>query len=313
MSVYELVDHESAVEYLRGGLGLPVSGQCRLLGISRSRYYQWRKLREARKAMPERQYDGRKEEELALVDKILGVWTENPAWGYRKLGRYLQRNGFPSATEKRVRLIYQRLGIHGVSPVFRTTRQPKGKCLKHPYLLRGKKIRFSNQVWETDITYIRLPGGMVYLTAFIDVYSRRILSWSLGRTMESGLCVDALHEAVMNHGIPAILNTDCGSQYLGGDFLDAASSYGIEISNDSVGRCLDDVFIERTWRTLKYECIFLHEWGTMEEPEKGLGIFIRKFNFERPHQSLDYRTPDEVYTDGRFPSAGDEPKKTEVA
>jgi putative transposase len=137
-----------------------------------------------------------------LVDKILGVWTENPAWGYRKLGRYLQRNGFPSATEKRVRLIYQRLGIHGVSPVFRTTRQPKGKCLKHPYLLRGKKIRFSNQVWETDITYIRLPGGMVYLTAFIDVYSRRILSWSLGRTMESGLCVDALHEAVMNHGKP---------------------------------------------------------------------------------------------------------------
>ena len=307
------MDAESAVACAYGGVGLSISDQCRILRISRCRYYQWRERQGMGPVEPGPEAVAARDEKLRLVKAILGTWGENPAWGYRKMGKYLQGKGMPNATEKRVRLIYRRLGISGVAPVFKTTRPPKGKCLKFPYLLKGKKVSFPNQVWSTDITYIKLPTGMVYLTAIIDLYSRKILAWSLSTIMEAGFCVDALHEAVAKYGIPAIFNTDCGSQYLSNDFVGALQGYGIEISNDSVGRCLDNILIERTWRTVKYECVFLNDWRTYKELEDGLRIFIDRFNSERPHQGLDYRTPDDVYKEGCFPNSEDSNKKTEVA
>lgn len=248
---------------------------------------------------------------MALVNAVLDAWSEHPAFGYRKMGYYLRGQGFDDATEKRVRLIYGRLGLHGASPRFKTTRPGKGKVGKHPYLLRDKKVMFVNQVWATDITYIRLPHGMVYLTAIIDWYSRKILSWRLSDSMGVDFCLEALMEAMDRYGVPAIFNTDCGSQYTSEDFTGTLEAHGIEISMDGVGRCLDNIRVERTWKTVKYEFVFLSEWTSMRQLEKGLENFISSFNSQRPHEALGYRTPDEVYENGCFPVR--ETDTTEVA
>ena len=239
--------------------------------------------------------DGSRQAELDLANAVLEAWSGHPAFGYRKMGYYLRDVlGIGDATEKRVRRTYKRLGIKGVRPSFRTTRAPKGKFVRFPYLLKDKAISFVNQAWATDITYIRLQGGMVYLTAVMDLYSRKILSWKLSNTMESGFCLDVLHEAVCKYGTPSIFNTDCGSQYLSTEFVAALQGYGIRISNDSVGRCLDNVYVERSWRSIKYECVFLNDWKTMAELRDGLDRDIRKFNQERPHEGLGYQIPDDV-------------------
>lgn len=243
---------------------------------------------------------------MALVEALLKAWSEHPAFGYRKMGYYLRDVlGIEDATEKRIRLLYKRLGLKGLKPVFKTTRPPKGHYKKFPYLLRNKTIAYVNQVWATDITYIKLPGGMVYLTAVVDLYSRKILTWKLSNTMETSFCLDVLHEAVHRYGIPAIFNTDCGSQYLSGDFIAALQSYDIQISMDSVGRCLDNIYVERGWRSIKYECVFLNDWTTMEDLRAGLDRYIRMFNEERPHEGLGYQIPDDVYRRGCFPTLGD--------
>lgn len=302
MSLYELIDTESAAAALTGGVGLTISDQCKLLDLSRSGYYRWLEGPKKKDVDEER-----KKKEMALVEALLKAYEEHPAFGYRKMSHYMHDIlGWEDATEKRIRLLYNRLGIKGVKPVFKTTRAPKGKHLKFPYLLRGKQIAFVNQVWGTDITYIKLKCGvMVYLTAIIDLYSRKILAWRLSSTMETSFCIEVLHEAVSKWGIPAIFNTDCGSQYLSNEFISALQSYDIQISNDSVGRCLDNVFVERTWRSVKYECIFLSEWSTMHELEAGLEKYIRMFNEERPHEGLGYQVPDDVYRRGCFPEKED--------
>jgi len=304
--LYELVDEDIAHEFQDTGIGLSIADQCRLLDISRSGYYRW-KAQQDKEARQKRQekLDAKKESELAFANAVLDAWESYPTYGYRKMSHYMMRNGHLNATEKRVRLMYQRLGLKGLRPRFKTTRPPKRKFKKYPYLLRGKTIAYVNQVWATDITYIKLDGRMVYLTAIIDLYSRKILSWGLSETMETEFCINCLHEAIAKYGVPAIFNTDCGSQFCSNEFIEALQSYGIEISMDGIGRCLDNVYIERTWLTLKYECIFLHDWRTMEELEAGLSSFIIAFNSERPHQGLDYQIPDEVYYQGCFPVEGD--------
>lgn len=308
-----MVDEESSAVALTGGIGLTISEQCRFLALSRSGYYRWLHASDRKEPEEEsRKLDEKKQKELELVKALLAAYSDHPSFGYRKMGHYLRGMGYYDATEKRIRLIYKRLGLKGAIPVFKTTRALKCKYMKFPYLLKNKPIRFANQVWATDITYIKLPGGMVYLTAVIDLFSRKILSWRLSETMKTDFCLEVLHEAVYKYGIPAIFNTDCGSQYLSNEFISALQGYGIEISMDSVGRCLDNIFVERTWRTVKYECVFLHDWKTKGELEDGLGIFIDDFNSVRPHEGLNYKTPDDVYKNGCFPIR-DSNKETEVA
>jgi len=283
-----------------------------LLKLSRSGYYRWL-LEKNRPCKPEtEELVAEKKRELTMVKRLMEIWSEFPATGYRKMSNQLQKEGFPEATEKRIRLIYPRLGIHGEQPKFKTSRPPKTTYIKFPYLLRGKKISYVNQVWATDITYIRLPHGMVYLVAIIDLYSRKILSWRLSENMETEFCLECLHEAVSKYGIPAIFNSDCGSQFLSNDFIEALQNYSIEISNDGVARCLDNIYVERTWRTLKYECIFLHDYQTMNELTAGLEKFISFFNSKRLHEGLGYQIPDEVYKKGCFPIVGKDIKE-EVA
>jgi len=273
-----------------------ISDQCRLLKLSRSGYYRWQQRSLA------------VSKEMELVKAVLEAWIEHPAFGYRKISHFLGE-GF---TEKKVRLLYGRLGLRGASQKFKTTRAPKGRMFKFPYLLRNKEILFANQVWATDITYIRLPTGMVYLTVIMDLLSRRILAWRLSATMETAFCLEALHEAVFLYGIPAIFNSDCGSQYLSKEFIGALQGYGIEISMDGVGRCLDNSRVERVWKTVKYEFVFLHEWSSITDLGRGLQKFIDSYNMQRPHEALAYRTPDEVYREGCF-QAGDSSEETEVA
>jgi putative transposase len=241
------------------------------------------------------------DEEKAFAEVVMDAWTEFPTYGYLKMSMHLKRNGHPEATEKRVRRIYRLMGLQGLSPVFKTTRNGKRKGAKFPYLLRNRKISFVNEVYATDITYIKLPGGMVYFTVVIDLYSRKILSWRLSNTMDKQFCIDCVSEAFEKYGEPAIFNTDAGTQYTSNEFVSLLKDHKIRISMDGIGRCLDNVFIERTFRTLKYECIFLHDYNTMTELSNGLKAFIEFFNNERLHQGLDYQTPNEVYEQGCFP------------
>lgn len=296
-----MIDRESAMDALCGLVGLSISDQCRILCVSRVGYYRWLKALDADKHETNKPA-AQKHDDMDLVNTVMDAWTEHPSYGYRKMGYFLRQQGYEAATEKRVRLIYKRLGIHGASQAFKTTRTPKGKYYKYQYLLKDKAVSFVNQVWATDITYIKLPGKMVYLTAVIDWYSRKILSWRLGESMDTDFCLEALHEAIYEYGIPAIFNTDCGSQYLSDAFISTLKSYGIEISMDAVGRCLDNIYVERTWKTVKYEFIFLHDWSTTEGLRKGLEWFVESFNNERPHEGLGYQTPEEVYRKGCFPA-----------
>ena len=201
-------------------------------------------------------------------------------------------------TRKQIRRIMRRAGLRAIYPGRRTS-IPAKYHKKYPYLLRGKVIRFPNQVWATDITYIKLKTGFVYLVAIIDLFSRRILSWRLSNTMDTEFCVSALQEAIDRYGIPAIFNTDQGSQFTSEAFVDVLASHGIEISMDGVNRALDNIYIERFWRTLKYEDIFIKDYESMADLKEGIKRYVKFYNTERFHQSLDYLTPEQVY-DSKF-------------
>jgi len=192
----------------------------------------------------------------------------------------------------------RRAGLRAISPGKRTS-IPAKYHKKYPYLLRGKVLQFPNQVWATDITYIKLKTGLVYLVAIIDLFSRRILSWRLSDTMDTEFCVSTLQEAIDRYGIPAIFNTDQGSQFTSEAFVDVLESWGIAISMDGVNRALDNIYIERFWRTLKYEDIFLKDYESMAELKEGIRRYVKFYNTERFHQSLDYLTPEQVY-DSKF-------------
>ena len=216
------------------------------------------------------------------------------------MSRHLQRLNHDWAKEKTVRRFYKELGLKGETPVFKTTRQGKHPYGRFAYLLRNKPILYANQVWATDVTYIKTPRGMMYFTATIDLYSRKILSWSLGDHMTKEWCMNCVLEAINRYGVPAIFNSDNGSQYTSKEFIQMLQSYDIRISMDGIGSCKDNIYVERTWRTLKYEWIFLRDYGSEKELRKSLAEFVSFFNSERIHQSLEYKTPDEVYNAGTF-------------
>jgi putative transposase len=224
---------------------------------------------------------------------ILEVLCKIPFFGYRKVFQELQKQG-KEVTEKQIRRIMHKSGLKALFPGKKTT-IPNREHKKYPYLLRDKLILFPNQVWATDITYIRLKGGHVYLVAVIDLYSRKVLSWQLSNTMDVEFCVAALEEAIARWGVPAIFNSDQGSQFTSDAFISVLKSHGIAISMDGVTRALDNIYVERLWRSVKYEEIFLNDYSSMLDLRRALEAYFRFFNERRFHQSLDYLTPDECY------------------
>jgi len=213
--------------------------------------------------------------------------------------KYLVEQGYP-VNRKRVQRLMQTLGLVGMAPGPNTSKaHPQHKI--YPYLLRGVDIIRPNQVWSTDITYIRLPHGFVYLVAIIDWYSRKILSWRLSNTMDAGFCVDCLEDAIRAYGTPEIFNSDQGSQFTSDMFTSVLIENAITISMDGRGRALDNIFTERLWRTVKYEDIYLKQYDCVQHLLLGLTDYFVFYNEERLHQSLSYKTPSMVYqtaTDG---------------
>ncbi len=263
---------------------LAVTRQCELVAVNRTTVYAPHLIAE-----PDAQ-------ELALLSLIDTEYTRHPFYGSRKMTLYLRDLG-QAINRKRVQRLMRMLGLAGMAPGPNTS-QPHPQNKVYPYLLRGILVTRPNQVWSTDITYIRLPRGFVYLVAVIDWYSRRVLSWRLSNTMDSAFCVDCLEQALQSYGTPEIFNTDQGSQFTSAAFTDVLLKKGIAISMDGRGRALDNIFVERLWRSVKYEDVYLKGYASVSELLLGLTEYFVFYNGERKHQSLGYDTPDEVYRTG---------------
>jgi len=259
--------------------GLSIVRQCELVSISRSSFY--------------RQPAGESPENLALMRLIDEAFLECPFYGARQMARHLRRLGWCMG-RKRVRRLMRKIGL---APIYQApkTSQPHPQHKIYPYLLRHMAIEQPNQVWCADVTYIPMRRGFLYLVAIMDWASRKVLAWRLSNTMEADFCVAALEEAIARYGRPDIFNTDQGSQFTSFAFTNTLKDAGIRISMDGRGRWMDNVFIERLWRSLKYECVFLNAFETGSEARFGIGRWIGYYNAARPHSSFQGRTPDEVY------------------
>jgi len=233
------------------------------------------------------------ESDLRLLKLLDEEYTRHPFYGSRRMKRYLKDCGYV-VNRKKIQRLMQTLGLSGMAPGPHTSKpHPQHKI--YPYLLRGVDISRPNQVWSSDITYIRLPRGFVYLVAIIDWYSRKVLAWRLSNTMDAGFCVDCLEEAIQSYGPPDIFNSDQGSQFTSDAFTGVLIQNGITISMDGRGRALDNIFVERLWRTVKYEDMYLNKYDSVQDLLMGLTQYFLFYNQERYHQSLGYKTPHEVY------------------
>ena len=260
---------------------LSIVAQCRLLKVARSTlYYQSAPMHP---------------DDLALMRRMDELYTKWPFYGSRRMVAVLRREGW-AVNRKRARRLMRLMGLWAIYQKPNTSR-PHPDHKVYPYLLRGLIIDRPNQVWCADITYIPMAKGFVYLVAVMDWFSRRVLAWRLSITMETDFCVDALREAMDRHGRPEIFNTDQGVQFTSAAFLDEVSSQGVRISMDGKGRFLDNIFIERLWRSLKYEEVYIKAYGSVAEARQGIGGWLAFYNEERPHQALEYRTPCAVFED----------------
>jgi putative transposase len=258
---------------------LPLVAQCRLLKIARSTLY----YRPAPAS----------EDDLALMRRMDELYLAHPFYGSRRMVAALRRDGV-AVNRKRVRRLMRLMGLEAIYQKPDTSAgHPEHRI--YPYLLRGLAVERPNQVWCADITYIPMAKGFVYLVAVMDWFSRRVLSWRLSITMEADFCVEALQEAIARHGKPEIFNTDQGVQFTSAGFIDELAAGGIRISMDGKGRFLDNIFIERLWRSLKYEEVFLKAYGSVAAARAGIGGWLAFYNEERPHQALGYRTPRAVF------------------
>ncbi len=258
---------------------LPVKRQAEALGLSRSTvYYQPRPVSES---------------DLALMRRIDELHLEYPFAGARMLRDFLNREGF-SVGRKHVATLMRRMGIEALYRKPNTSKRHPAHAV-HPYLLRGLSIDRPNQVWAMDITYIPMARGFVYLAAVVDWHTRRVLSWRLSITMTTDFCLEAVEDAIHRHGKPDIFNTDQGSQFTSEAFTGLLKQHGIRISMDGKGCWRDNVFVERLWRSIKYEEVYLKAYDSVTHARESLGRYIRFYNSVRPHSSLDRRTPDEVY------------------
>jgi len=258
---------------------LSVRRQCELLGVSRSGLYY--------------QPEPTSPEELTLMRRIDELHLKYPFYGSRKLSDVLRKEG-REANRKRIQRLMRLMGLEAMAPK-PSTSEPHPEHVKYPYLLRGLVISRVNQVWATDITYIPMKAGFVYLVAIMDWYSRRVLSWRLSNTLDTSFCVEALEEAFERFGQPEIFNTDQGSQFTSEDFTTPLRDRRIAISMDGKGRCLDNVFVERLWRSVKYEEVYLHAYADVVEARAGIGRYLAFYNDERAHQALGYQTPAAFY------------------
>lgn len=277
------MSHGRRVAMIDSGSEVSILRQCQLMQLSRSSYYY--------------QGKGESPQNLELMRVIDEQYLRTPWYGSRQMTRHLVRQGH-SVNRKRIKRLMQQMGIEAVYQKPRTS-DPNPAHKIFPYLLRGMTIDRPNQVWCTDITYIPMRQGFLYLVAIMDWYSRRVLSWRLSNTLDTGFCIKALEEALEKHGSPDIFNTDQGCQFTSMEFTDVLKGAGIQISMDGKGRWMDNVFIERLWRSLKYECVYLQAFENGTETREGIGGWIRYYNSERPHSSLDGGTPDEVYSNSK--------------
>jgi putative transposase len=258
---------------------LSVRRQCELLDLSRSGLYY-----EPVPVEPE---------ELALMRRIDQLHLMHPFAGSRMTTMLLGREGLV-VNRKRIQRLMRVMGLWGLVPGPHTS-TPHPEHIVYPYLLRDLKVRGPDHVWAADITYIPLDHGWAYLVAVIDWYSRAVLAWRLSNDMNAGFCVEALEEALRHHGPPEIFNTDQGAQFTAGDFTDVLKAHGVAISMDGKGRAIDNVFVERVWRSLKYEDIYLKAYSEVGLARTGIGNWFGFYNHRRPHQSLRGATPMEVY------------------
>jgi len=256
-----------------------VARQCVLLGLSRSSVYR----RPKAVAM----------DDLALMRVLDEQYLRTPFYGSRRMAVHLRRLGH-SVNRKRVRRLMRQMGLEAIYRRPRTT-VPHPEHKVYPYLLRGMAVTRPNQVWATDITYVPMAHGFMYLVAVLDWHSRKVLAERVSNTMDSGFCVEALQEALARYGRPEIFNTDQGSQFTSDAFTGVLEAAGVQISMDGKGRCHDNIFIERLWRTVKYEYLYLHAFEGGQDLRDGLRSWVGWYNRERPHQGLGYMTPDEVY------------------
>lgn len=234
---------------------------------------------------------------IRLMHRIDEIYTESPDYGSRMICKILRREySNKNINRKRIQRLMRIMGKQALYPKRNLSKPGKGSEHKiYPYLLRNKKIDHPNQVWSTDITYIRLKHGFVYLVAIMDWYSRRILSWELSTSMDSSFCTSTLDRAIRQYGAPEIFNSDQGSQFTSKDFRDRLEKRSVKISMDGKGRAIDNIVIERFWRTIKYGEVYLKEYESPLEAVDGISRFIEKYNSRRPHSSLEDRTPDEAY------------------
>ena len=259
--------------------GLSIARQCKLLGLSRSSFYHHGK--------------GESPANLELMRLIDEQFLETPWYGSRQMARWLRRQD-RRVGRKRVARLMRKMGLVALYQRPNTS-EPHPEHRIYPYLLRGVEIREPGHVWCVDITYIPMRRGFLYLVAIMDWASRKVLSWRLSNTLDADFCVEALAEALDRFPKPRIFNSDQGSQFTSLAFTQVLKDAGIRISMDGKGRWMDNVMIERLWRSLKYECVYLHAFETGTQARKGIGDWIDYYNQRRPHSSLDGQTPDEAY------------------
>jgi putative transposase len=259
---------------------ISITRQAELLGISRSAiYYQPR-------------VDPHGIQLMHLLDEL---YTNTPFYGSRRMRAMLLKMGY-RVSRKRIQRLMRLMGLEAIYPKPNLSK-PHPDHQIFPYLLRGIKITKSNQVWGTDITYIRLSHGWLYLIAIMDWFSRYVLSWALSTSLEADFCILALEKA-LTRGLPEIFNSDQGSQFTSGEFIKTLKRHSIQISMDGKGRAIDNIFTERLWRSLKYEEVYLKDYKSVTEARQGIQAYLEFYNEERLHQSLNYRTPAEVYFAG---------------
>jgi putative transposase len=259
---------------------LSIRQQCKMVNISHSSYYAYKKEKPAT--------------DQELKKMISNIYASRPEYGSRRIAEIVRRSGIP-VNRKRIQRLMREMEIQGIHPK-KNLSMANSEHKKYPYIARDKPIVKINQVWSTDITYVKTKFGKVYLVAIIDWHSRLVLAWGMSNTMNEELCIEALNKA-LKKGTPEIFNTDQGSQFTGKAFISTLLHHGIKPSMDGKGRATDNAQIERFWRSVKWEEVYLHEPQTFIELQKKINDYIKHYNHERPHQSLNYKTPSEAHFD----------------
>jgi putative transposase len=258
---------------------ISIARQCRLLGLPRASYYH--------RPRPKRPDD------LRLMRAIDEAYMAYPFFGSRQMARWLRRQGYP-VNRKRVQRLMRLMGLEAIYQKPNLSRRNQEHRV-YPYLLRNLKVTRPNQVWAMDITYVPIQGGFIYLCAVIDWYSRAVLAWELSNTLDAGFCVNAVQRAITRYGVPEIFNTDQGCQFTSAEFTQPLLALGVKLSMDGKGRALDNVFVERLWRTVKYDEIYLKSYLSLVDAHAGLDAFFRFYNERRPHSAFGDATPMEAY------------------